>query len=251
MSRGSVGLCSSWRSDARLTSRIAAGTSAGNEEPWTWTGDVGADCGQAWDYSRESLGGTNEESPQRKCVWLAGSNGTAVENNTLHTTTRQMKINMFAYGAWARNETLDYRCGATIFSQDDKDPIEEPTPRGPISQSRLRAKRTPYAQPIQDKPPRERSSKSASELVVNSRPDQSAIELCNSPTSRGSDFVSIDEGLFCDMETKALYPLCSSEVKSQCFDLEHERLQMIKRSKPGIQAREAPFKPYTRFVRVD
>ena len=197
------------------------------------------------------MGDPNEEVRRGKCVWLAGSDETAVENKALHTNNRQMKIHMSAYGAWARNETLDYRCGATIFCQDDKDPIEEPTPRGPRDQNHLSEKRTFYDQPIQDRSSWKRSSKSASELVVNSRPDQSAIELCNSPTSRGSDFASVDEGLFCDMETKALYPLCSSEVKSQCFDLEHQRLQMIKREKSGVQARDAPFKSYTRFVRVD
>lgn len=174
-----------------------------------------------------------------------------MKNNTLHTTTRQMKINMFAYGAWARNETLDYRCGATIFSQDDKDPIEEPTPRGPTTQSRTSEKRASYAHPTQDKLSRKRSPKSASELVVNSRPDQSAIELCNSPTSRGSDFVSADEGLFCDMESKTLYPLCSTEVKSHCFEVQYQRLEMIKREDLGIQARGFPFRSYERFVRVD
>lgn len=43
--------------------------------------------------------------------------------------------------------------------------------------------------------------------------------------SLGPDFVSIEEGLFCDMETAKLWPLCSATQKVDCFDLESQALQ--------------------------
>jgi hypothetical protein len=49
-----------------------------------------------------------------------------------------------------------------------------------------------------------------------------------------SDFVSVDEGLFCDMETKTLYPLCGADVKVSCFDLEAEKMQLRRRDGPKI-----------------
>ncbi|KAL8865488.1 MAG: hypothetical protein Q9174_006859 [Haloplaca sp. 1 TL-2023] len=36
----------------------------------------------------------------------------------------------------------------------------------------------------------------------------SAKELCEHDTSAGPDFVSMKEGLFCDMSEKKLWPLC-------------------------------------------
>jgi len=37
--------------------------------------------------------------------------------------------------------------------------------------------------------------------------------------SAGPDFVSLSEGLFCDMDEKQLWPLCSSSnATSSCFD---------------------------------
>lgn len=48
---------------------------------------------------------------------------------------------------------------------------------------------------------------------------QNATELCESPTSRGPDFVSLTEGVYCDMATSDVLPLCSEVVKEHCFDV--------------------------------
>ncbi|KAG0196198.1 hypothetical protein BGX28_010429, partial [Mortierella sp. GBA30] len=45
----------------------------------------------------------------------------------------------------------------------------------------------------------------------------SAIELCDSPTSWGSSFFSIEEGVFCDMSTKTKVPLCKAGETEGCF----------------------------------
>lgn len=195
------------------------------------------------------------------CVWMDTDHGDDIDVQPKPITNRQMKINMNAYGGDAllpENANLDYICGATIFTWDIADPIAGPTPRGPMPQSSIDSRSlstnddaTPqrmydYKQP---RKPRPRNQASADKLVINSRPEQSAITLCNSPTSRGSDFVSVDEDLFCDMDTKTLYPLCSQKVTTGCFDVDAEKLQLRKRGE-GRFTRSLT-KRYKKIVTVD
>ncbi|KAG0258812.1 hypothetical protein DFQ27_004413 [Actinomortierella ambigua] len=44
----------------------------------------------------------------------------------------------------------------------------------------------------------------------------SAVALCDSPTSWGSSFYSIDEGVFCDMSTKTKYKICDANSTKPC-----------------------------------
>lgn len=59
-----------------------------------------------------------------------------------------------------------------------------------------------------------------SEFVVSSFKQHKAEELCDSETSLGPDSVSTAEGLFCDMETREVLPLCGNGVDVECFELE-------------------------------
>ncbi|KAF9980754.1 hypothetical protein BGZ75_008020 [Mortierella antarctica] len=52
----------------------------------------------------------------------------------------------------------------------------------------------------------------------------SAIELCDSPTSWGSSFLSIKEGVFCDMSTKTKIPVCKVGETDGCFVYEKPRV---------------------------
>ncbi len=62
------------------------------------------------------------------------------------------------------------------------------------------------------------------DLRISSFAQHSARQLCEDAMSEGPDFVSLAEGLFCDMSTldnrKQLYPLCSATVTTTCFDLD-------------------------------
>lgn len=53
--------------------------------------------------------------------------------------------------------------------------------------------------------------------------DLSAIELCDSPTSWGSSFLSLDEGILCDMSTKTKIPICKVGETVGCFVYETPR----------------------------
>jgi hypothetical protein len=56
-------------------------------------------------------------------------------------------------------------------------------------------------------------------LVVSPHGAHNATALCESETSMGPDFVSLPEGLHCDMETREVLPLCGAGVAGPCFDL--------------------------------
>ncbi|KAL4798010.1 hypothetical protein BDV19DRAFT_386668 [Aspergillus venezuelensis] len=57
-------------------------------------------------------------------------------------------------------------------------------------------------------------------LIISSREGHSARELCDHPNSLGPDFVDRFEGLFCDMDTGRVWPLCDDATTSGCFDMD-------------------------------
>lgn len=65
-----------------------------------------------------------------------------------------------------------------------------------------------------------------------------AISLCGSQTSWGPDYASIEEGKFCRMDTKTLYPLCdqSTGISSSCFNIETRKFHPNVKSKRGAEA---------------
>lgn len=71
---------------------------------------------------------------------------------------------------------------------------------------------------------RKRADMHRDRLVVTPYAKHSAVELCNSESSWGPDEVSLTERMFCDMDTKTLYPLCDDQTGINCFDLDAETL---------------------------
>lgn len=57
-------------------------------------------------------------------------------------------------------------------------------------------------------------------VVVSEHEEHTASELCKSDSAAGPDFVSTKEGLFCDMCSGELWPLCSAAVPTGCFDVD-------------------------------
>jgi hypothetical protein len=162
--------------------------------------------------------------------------GADIEVDPQPITNRQMKIDMMAYKGKSGVKSTDFYCHATIFTWEHADPIGERPTQGECcadcveclhQQSQDQMKRSLAFNATQPRIPRPRNQESAERLIVNSRPQQSAITLCSSFTSRGSDFASTDEGLFCDMDTKILYPICNRNITDGCFDLgaEHPYLR--------------------------
>ena len=65
----------------------------------------------------------------------------------------------------------------------------------------------------------------ADRLIISRFSQHSAIELCESLYSLGPDMVSVQEGMFCDMSEKRLWPVCASSDASYCFDMESETVR--------------------------
>lgn len=66
-------------------------------------------------------------------------------------------------------------------------------------------------------------------IIAPLRKYGSAVQLCESWNSVGPDYANVEEGLFCEIETKTLYPICGSiaggdDGKSMCFDVERKSL---------------------------
>ncbi|KAI9696253.1 MAG: hypothetical protein M1836_005806 [Candelina mexicana] len=72
-------------------------------------------------------------------------------------------------------------------------------------------------------------------LVISESENHSAKELCEHPNSLGPDFVSTEEGIFCDMTAKEYWFLCSATLKTGCFDV--DKKEMVG-GKPGIVTRD-------------
>jgi hypothetical protein len=72
-------------------------------------------------------------------------------------------------------------------------------------------------------------------LMVSNYTDQTAEELCTSETSWGPDFIGSD-GRFCDMSTKQLTPLCSTENVEGCIEV--SETDMTVRTRSGIARRQ-------------
>lgn len=58
------------------------------------------------------------------------------------------------------------------------------------------------------------------ELVVSHHVAHSARSLCTSLTSVGPDFVSVEEGVYCDMTHRSTFPICphTEGLESCCFN---------------------------------
>ena len=75
-------------------------------------------------------------------------------------------------------------------------------------------------------------------LVVSNNPMHSAKKLCDHSNSKGLDFVSTSEGIYCDMETSEWWNLCSVVVTSGCFDLDKEDMRGNVPGHKGLNGRD-------------
>ena len=70
-------------------------------------------------------------------------------------------------------------------------------------------------------------------VIISRHAAHGAVDLCQSASSRGPSFVSIDEKTYCDMSTKTHYPLCSSTLTGGCFDV--DTMELIGRPRRHVR----------------
>ena len=242
-----------------------------------WYGDVGMTCGADWYHSQLKTG---DDDYQPTCIWIDQnrSNGLRYQGFGLH-------IDDFAATperAAQYNESKDLMCKAAprfkmYEKMDSKDFIpvfippldyvaKELTDRDPaavldkrrwvlpkegpnIKKTNVDAEPKPKMVRRQD-PNQANGRKKFNTVIISKSPNHSAKELCDNDSSAGPDFVSLDEQLFCDMETRKTWLLCSATKTDGCFD--HAASTM--RAGKGLRGRDSttgmypPKKSYDKTV---
>ncbi|KAF2763222.1 hypothetical protein EJ05DRAFT_491242 [Pseudovirgaria hyperparasitica] len=214
-------------------------------------GDTGYMCGQSW-YASENRIGSDFTNP--RCVWLDGNHDNGINARAISFHLNDMQPNQEKMSQYMSNQDtlckssprfsfwgnllpdgippffsppLTYKDGNgadTDLSKvidDPKNPVDKGVYLHQGESHRLARSRTP-------KTTRRNVrgwNHNPDHLVVSDQVTSSARELCTHPNSYGWDIVSTKENLFCDMEHKKLYPLCSNAVTDGCFDLDAKTLR--------------------------
>ncbi len=210
-----------------------------------WFGDVGKKCGADW-YHSQLKTGDNDHQPA--CIWIDRdySYGLRYQGFGFH-------INDFAATderAQQYNDRNDLMCDAAprfkmYEKMTDADyipfflpPLEygqttltDVDPKAVLDKRRwVMPKAGPNINKAlidnTDKPKKARrvdpsdtsGSQNFNYVIISSSACHSAKELCGSSVSRGPDFVSLEEQVFCDMDAKRTWPVCSTSKTDGCFD---------------------------------
>ncbi|PVH76724.1 hypothetical protein DL98DRAFT_640301 [Cadophora sp. DSE1049] len=198
-----------------------------------WTGDVGHSCGQNWYEQAEFAGYIDKDGPQTDenkfiphCTWLDG-------DHTNDIISAAMKFRTLAY-ADESADTINNGagCTATIWGPDTGPINDKPSGKRSLPHPRAAIKARPEWM--------------ESRLVVSNITQHSATNLCTSATSWGPDFVSESEGLFCDMGTKTLTPLCEKENVEGCLNVDAVQKRVVKKMIVAKRAVELNHKEYAK-----
>ncbi|PHH72999.1 hypothetical protein CDD82_5695 [Ophiocordyceps australis] len=201
-----------------------------------WLGDWGKQCGLSWFMSNYKV---SEQSNYRPaCTWLDfdGSSGIEVAKLKIHLPSfNQLKLplnrkRVFSYCKWPYLQAWTVRKG---FYSRIRRSISADSHQG-----------SHWLQK-QDR------GKFHSQLVVSNQEAHNATDLCLSPTSVGPSFVSLHQGLFCDMETRQLLPLCMPNLNGtqECFDMRAKRALMKRFQGSRLDARHERLQ-YRAFEKV-
>jgi hypothetical protein len=236
---------------------LAALAASGEGVQWAWTGDIGYTCGAQWYNSKYTIGNSNQ--PIRCVWLDANhSNGIIAKGLSLHIRDFSGESGLLAqYNADERrlcqnsarmtfypdtlpdssprffNPPLEYQretntgdpsqpstAGALEKPDQGQDRQMRAYPDGTVIDShKLRRRQAATFQGRRGLKIRGIKNLHPDRLVVSHLPGHSASELCKDEMSLGSDFVSIEEGFYCNMETATLWPLCSTVQVTDCFDL--------------------------------
>ncbi|QDS70017.1 hypothetical protein FKW77_003637 [Venturia effusa] len=235
----------------------------GSDYDWVWFADNAKMCNRPW-YPGGRKVGSNNFRPA--CVWMGSHpvKGSPSKDAKDPSTKKEwfnalgLHINDFdaqearviqfqehpeslchslpRMGFWldkTRDSFIPFFRPPLEYNEDDSDKdlslVVDKNYHKPEQSSRRSLNSSSPIQPVQYKNPR------PGHLVISHYPEASAKEVCESYTSMGPDIVSVQEGLFCDMDSKELWPICSTDVSFSCFDL---GTQAMRERKPGLSNRD-------------
>ncbi|KAL6358940.1 hypothetical protein LRP88_09135 [Fusarium phalaenopsidis] len=186
-------------------------------------GDMGYYCGATWYYSgmyynSQEDHGRKEPENQPKCFWID-------KDGDHDTTGFQVRWPAFSTGELdpdAPPEERDPRKKCDNISFGIR---KEEDPRSIRYWTNNKRRALPGTPERPRHRHRRRNAAMASQLIIGDAEGLSARFLCESETSVGPDLVNLKEGLFCDMDEKQLYPLCSPSVQTGCFDFDSRTMR--------------------------
>ncbi|KAK4097120.1 hypothetical protein N658DRAFT_510637 [Parathielavia hyrcaniae] len=213
--------------DAICIAYITNSWADGQKYAWVGNWADSSSCRQSWYYSNIVLDGKS-----LNCAWID-------RNGDLPKTAFQTHIHEFADVSANQGKGVSYYCGnnPSLKWYEHWEPNSISywvTPRkrgvveggGPWARDAEDAQTAVAVGPV--KPGSENRKKlsgarpafNETRLVRSSRPEHSAVTLCESDSSAGPDLVSLHEGKFCDMKTREILPLCDGPgvASGDCFD---------------------------------
>ncbi|KAG0276547.1 hypothetical protein BGZ96_003233 [Linnemannia gamsii] len=151
-------------------------------------GDLFYFCGKAWNHSRQQhYLKDKKEWVNLKCGWLDADNTAPKSTKFVTINTDIMSTTNLGHFDAAKNDICYW--GFATATNAAYSPMKRAS---------------------------EHLAKFGNQVHVSK--DLSAVELCDSETSWGSSFYSIDEKIFCDMSTKTKIPLCENGNVAGCFN---------------------------------
>lgn len=220
-----------------------------------WLGDWAQECNYDWFHSNVFVSGTSKKP---KCMWIDANGDREYTAFQLHwpsfapTVPPNLRSPDSTDSEVTEVTTSEICSGGPIFNAvKTPDPrgiiFKTPTQRRGLSRFFRRRPKPPIPTSISANATNSTASRSQpkyrDQIVLDYSPDNSARELCESPTSRGPDFANLAEGLFCRMLDKTLWPLCSDSIIKQCFSVESKQIVTGQ-----VTVLNSPSKKYSKVV---
>ncbi|KAF1976715.1 hypothetical protein BU23DRAFT_565404 [Bimuria novae-zelandiae CBS 107.79] len=202
-----------------------------DDSKFGWTGDWASICGLPFYYSGIIM--PNGKSPW--CMWL--TNNSPFPNGDPRTPPGAIKITWHDFlskdGTFPSREDAKKLCGNSLKAYTGSfEEISLPTPYEVMEWNGGKDF------DVDKRGASSHMGRSDNRLVISSRSDQNATALCEKSHSYGPDFISLEEGIYCNMETRETLPLCSSSITGDCFDVDtHSHIIGDGSYKPSIRPR--------------
>jgi hypothetical protein len=224
---------------------ITAISVVGQKIQGNFVGDIGYKCGMSWFPSDNAIG---SDFTKPRCVWLDANHSYGLNARAISFHLNDLVPNADKTAQYQEN--IDTLCKSTPrFSfwgdllPDGIPPFFKPQlkytgdngadvdlkkvlddPKHPYNKGKSMRRLAEKQQPK-----RRENTKGANhditQLIVSESDD--VKEICEHPRSYGWDIVSKKQSLFCCMEHKQLYPLCTPAIKDKCFDLDAKTLRGV------------------------
>ncbi|KAF2195023.1 hypothetical protein K469DRAFT_743711 [Zopfia rhizophila CBS 207.26] len=179
-----------------------------------WLGDMGKACGMATYVSNIVVQLENNQVHRPLCTWLDRDHS---EPN-FEVGAIQLHMSSFSEVRKSDIPSKEKLCNAPItIAHYDAGRDDSILPK--FWRSNTKLKRTSRSSRRSD-----RGSRSPGDspfngtLIASYHAQHNATALCANPMSWGPDFVSLDEGIFCDMTTRTTWPLCGNYIHFNCYD---------------------------------